>query len=306
MVATRRSAASTRTRGTRVLAPPVVLVVCFAAIAAAITGFAPVADADAATFDGSTNVDVGTDPSGAHVELDRDFSWVERGKNHSTGGASGAGCRRRWVSALVMLGSPDPIPPQTGLPPIFVPAPPTPGAELYYVFCGDAYVGMLWAVPSQFNGGNLAASIRSLAERLVQDLPYPRIGVGISPEERGLTGLESWFWVTGSNGAALVDTVRGLGHTVTVEARATEATWDFGDGTSSVSGLGRPYPERSDVTHVYERRSGRDGYASSVAFRFDARYRVDGGEWQTLDPVERVAQRTYPVDEVRAQLLPSS
>src|SRR5205085_12515908 len=113
------------------------------------------------------------------------------------------------------------------------------------------------------------------------------------------------FWVGADVGAAITATVAGFGTTVTVEARATSVAWSFGGGTGTVAGLGRPYPDRSDVTHVYERRSGTDGFQVSVDFTFEARYRVDGGAWQPLPPVARDAQRTYVVDEIRAQLQPT-
>lgn len=294
MATTRRSAASARARGRRALAPSVLFL--FFAAASTVIGLPGVADADP-----TTDVGVDTNPAGAHVELDRDLSWVESGKAGTGGTANGPSCRRRWVTP------PSPFltdPALLGQGPV-LPAPPTPGATAYYVFCGDRYVALIWAVPSQFNGGNRAGALRSLAERLVRDLPFPQAAVEVSPGERGLTGLESWFWVSGYDGTPLVDTVSGAGTTVTVEARPAAARWSFGDDSEVVGGLGRPYPARSDVTHVYERRSDRDGFPVNVTFDFETRYRVDGGEWQALAPVTRDAQRAYVVDEVRAQLVRS-
>ncbi len=301
MATSRRSAASVRATGRRALAPPAMFIVLFAAVAGLITGFPVDAQADPAA-----SVDVDTDPSGAHVELARDLSWVERDNTPASPTTPGrGGCRRRWLPApgpLLLrpsLGENNPRPAYLG------PAP-SPDAKPYFVYCDQTYVTTIWAVPGQFNGGGTAAALRSLAERLVRDLPFPDVAVEVSPGERGLTGLESWFWVTGYDGTPLVDTVSGFGTTVAVEARAAGATWNFGDGSETVAGLGRPYPEQSDVTHVYERRSGHEGYSLSVGLRFDARYRVDGGPWQELPPVERSAERRYPVDEIRAQLQPSS
>jgi hypothetical protein len=300
MATTRRSAASVRARGRRALAPPVLLVTLVAALVALVSPLTPGDEAGAAT-----DVEVDTDPRGARVELDRGLAWVERDSGGSGGGnganGAGGGCRRRWVPApgpLVLrpsLGENDPHPAVLG------PAP-SPDAKPYFVYCDSTYLSTIWAVPGQFNGGNMAAALRALAEELVQELPFPEVGIEISPGERGLTGLASWFWVTGYDGAPLTTTVAGFGTTVTVEARATGATWDFGDGGEAVAGLGRPFPEPSDVTHVYEERSGRDGFTVRVRFTFTARYRVDDGEWQPLTPVEREAQRTYLVDEARAQL----
>jgi hypothetical protein len=298
MAATRRSAASARARGRRALAPSVLFALLLAALGALITGLPAEVEADAATA-----VDVDTDPSGAHVELGRDLSWGETGASapHQGGQGRGGGCRRRWVPApgpillRPSLGENNPRP-------AYLPPPPSPDAKPYFVYCDATYVTTIWVVPTQFNGGNVTGALQSLADRLVRDLPFPDAAIDISPGERGLTGLESWFWMTGYDGAPLEASVSGFGTTVTVEARATGATWNFGDGTESVAGLGRPYPARSDVTHVYERRSGRDGFAVSVDFEFAARYRVDGGAWQPLAPVARRAERAYVVDEIRAQL----
>jgi hypothetical protein len=247
-----------------------------------------------------THVDVDTNPTGAHVELGHDLSWVEVGPVAGAGHGGGAGCRRRWVPADVVV---IPTPGAAGDAPSFVLVPPAPDAKPYDVYCDDAYVGLVWATPSQFNGGDLTAALRALAERLVRDLPFPAAGIGVSPDARGLTGLESWYWVTGWDGSPLSDSVAGFGTTVTVEARPARVVWSFGDGAPEVAaGLGRAAPERSSVVHVYERRSGPDGFTVRVRFELAARYRVDGGPWLALDPVERDATRGYPVDEVRAQL----
>jgi hypothetical protein len=247
----------------------------------------------------ATQVDVDTNPTGAHVQLGHDLSWVEVGPVPGRG-HGGAGCHRRWVPADVVV---TPTPGGVGDAPSFVGVAPTPDAKPYDVYCDDTYVTMIWATPSQFNGGNLAAALRALAERLVRDLPFPDAGIGIDPDARGLTGLETWYWVTGWDGTPLTDSVSGFGTTVTVEARPAQIVWRFGDGTPDVDAdLGRPAPERSSVTHVYERRSGADGMAVQVRFELATRYRVDAGAWLPLEPVERDARRSYPVDEARAQL----
>jgi hypothetical protein len=300
MATTRRSAASARARGRRALAPPAFFAVLLAALGALVPGVAVEVEAEAAT-----SVDVDTDPDGAHVELGRDLSWGETGTSapHQGGRGGGGGCRRRWVPApgpILLRPSLGENNPRPG----YLEPPPSPDAKPYFVYCDATYITTIWAVPAQFNGGNVAGALRSLAEQLVQDLPFPDAAIDVSPTERGLAGLESWFWVTGYDGTPLVATVSGFGTTVTVEARATAATWSFGDGAETAAGLGRPYPERSDVVHVYERRSPRNGYEVGVRFEFAARYRVDGGPWQSLPAVARDAQRTYVVDEIRAQLRP--
>jgi hypothetical protein len=147
--------------------------------------------------------------------------------------------------------------------------------------------------------------VRAIAEELVRDLPYPPARIGISPDTRGLTGLESWFWVAGYAGP-LRDAVDEFGMHVEVEATPASVRWEFGDGSPPVAGtLGTAAPARSDVVHVYEHRRSRAPATVRATVRLDARFRVNGGPWQGLDPVFRTATRGYPVAESRAALVRS-
>lgn len=253
--------------------------------------------------------DVSTDPAGAHVRLSRGGAWAEvrapRSNGDDAGGsAPSSGCLRRWV--------PTPYPNYIRKGPVrpdrhTTPMPPSPGPTYvaYHVFCGATYITSVWLTPAVFL---VAAPIdpRAIAEELVRDLPYPAAGIGASPETRGLTGLESWFWVVGYQGP-LRDAVDELGLLVEVEATPAAVRWDFGDGTAPVAGtLGRAAPDRSDVAHVYEQRRRSTPAAVRAVVRLDARYRVDGGRWLPLDPVFRAATRAYPVAESRAALVPAS
>ena len=60
------------------------------------------------------------------------------------------------------------------------------------------------------------------------------------------------------------------------------------------------------MTHLYESRSDPGGYTVTAAFSFSVRYRVDGGAWIELPPVERGASRLYDVVESRGQLVPDA
>ena len=111
----------------------------------------------------------------------------------------------------------------------------------------------------------------------------------VSPDGRGLTGLESWFWVSGYSGPVR-DVVDELGLRVEVEAVPAAVRWDFGDGSPVQPGtLGSAAPTRSDVVHTYERRSRATPMGIRASVRLDVRYRVDGEPWQALDPVFRTA-----------------
>lgn len=250
-----------------------------------------------------SSAEVSTDPTGAQVVLTRRDTWVEVGPPRTGGGGRpGTGCRRRWrlaptphfLSRLV-TGDYRPLP----LPPA-----PSPEHRPYHVFCDAAYVTTVWLRPSQFGAGP-AIDPRSLAQRLVRDLPYPPAAVGASPALRGLTGLESWFWVEGYSSTPLRDAVEGFGLRVEVEALPAAVTWDFGDGTTPVPGtLGQAAPARSDVVHVFERRSRVAPFTVRAAVRLDVRWRQNGGAWQPLAPVLRSAARPYLVAESRAVLIP--
>ena len=131
--------------------------------------------------------------------------------------------------------------------------PPSPGPEYqpYHVWCGGAYVTSVWIAPRQFG-----VDPQALAEDAARDLPYPAATVGASPDGRGLTGLETWFWVDGYTATPIADTVTELGMTVDVEAVPTTVSWDFGDDSLVAGhGLGSPPPARSEVTHTFERRA---------------------------------------------------
>jgi hypothetical protein len=254
--------------------------------------------------------DVSTDPTGAHVRLTRRGAWVEvRAPRDAAGGGGGggspaSGCLRRWVpTQYPAYQRPSRVRPDI----IRIPMPPRPGPGYvaYHVYCAATYVTSVWLPPDAFGGAAPVVDPRAVAEELVRDLPYPAATIGISPDARGLTGLESWFWVVGYAGP-LRDAVDELGIRVEVEATPGTVRWDFGDGTAPVPGsLGRAAPARSDVVHVYEERRSAAPAAVRALVRLDVRYRVDGGPWLPLDPVLRVASRGYPVAESRAALVPA-
>ncbi len=149
----------------------------------------------------------------------------------------------------------------------------------------------MWLLPTAFAPAAAAVDVRAIAEQLVRDLPYPAAEIHISPDGRGLTGLESWFWVTGYTGV-IRDAVDELGIRVEVEALPATVAGSFGDDTPTQPGsLGRAAPARSDVAHTYERRSTVAPLAVRATVRLDVRFRVDAEPWQALDPVFRTAAR---------------
>jgi hypothetical protein len=88
---------------------------------------------------------------------------------------------------------------------------------------------------------------------------------------------------------------------VAVRVTRGQVTWNFGDGSPSVTGdLGKAYPDRSSVRHVYTDRTTGDPYRVTATFDLVPEFRVDSGPWQPLPAIDRVATMTYRVREVQA------
>jgi hypothetical protein len=144
----------------------------------------------------------------------------------------------------------------------------------------------------------------SVAAELLDHVPVPAITVGVNPEV-GLVALPSWFWVEGYDGLPITASDTLAGTTVEVEITPTGYRWTFGDGaTVESNSLGQRYPEESDIRHTYEQSSLSVGgaFPVSVEITFSARYRVDGGPWQPLDPITRSFTTAYPVQQLQSIL----
>jgi hypothetical protein len=175
----------------------------------------------------------------------------------------------------------------------------------YYVICNGEIKSVVWIEITDPGNGSSGGSVRDpadVARELRDRIPIPRVSVDINPS-RGLVGVESWFWIDGYNGTPITNSTDAFGDLVQVEARVMRYEWSFGDGSSFVSeSPGRPYPQRSEVRHLYERSSAglADGYTVVVDFEFGVRYRVNGGTWIELPGITRTSQANYPVRESQA------
>jgi hypothetical protein len=171
----------------------------------------------------------------------------------------------------------------------------------FLLWCGDEMRGLVWL---DMSGGDPVPALdpETIAMHIRDEIPVPNAEIRINPD-RGLVGVESWFWIEGYDGAPIEESTNALGQVVEVEARVTQYEWSFGDGATIVARTpGRSYPDRSEVRHTYDRSSAGlpSGYSVVVTFSFDVRYRVDGGGWIELPGITRVAETSYPVRESQA------
>jgi hypothetical protein len=175
------------------------------------------------------------------------------------------------------------------------------GLSPFLLWCGHEMSGLVWL---DMSGGDPAGALdpETIAMHIRDEIPVPNADIRINPD-RGLVGVDSWFWIEGYDGAPIEESTDAFGQMVEVQARVTSYEWSFGDGdTIEASTPGRPYPHRSEIRHVYERSSAglSAGYSVEVKFTFDVRYRVDVGRWIELPGITRVASTSYPVRESQA------
>lgn len=126
------------------------------------------------------------------------------------------------------------------------------------------------------------------------DTPQPQVTPGLVLQALRRVGLPALAARTQPAGKTLVNFatifyadpqpvsrgLRLLGHDVQVEATPTSYLWHYGDGTSArTESPGAPYPAM-DITYKYI-----DAHVTvhpSVDVTYTARFRVDGGGWQSI------------------------
>jgi hypothetical protein len=175
------------------------------------------------------------------------------------------------------------------------------------------------------NGGGLVAPVISpaaIAAAAVERLGLAPGRIEASPRQGGLSGTESWFWLSPQPDTREL-TVALAGERVTVTAEPA-VEWRFGDDSSLTGGGGVPYragpPPESAIRHAYETRClagdrGRnpyvlpscrdDGYRVEAIVHWRISYRASGrvGESGTLPPRATETAVAYPVTEARAFLI---
>jgi len=148
----------------------------------------------------------------------------------------------------------------------------------------------------------------ALAEQASSQQPWPELVMGVNPTV-GLTGLPSWFWLTGANPRMLDATATAGPLTVTVHAALAGVTWEFGDGLGyDSSDLGRPYPQPSDVQHIYQSDTyGQPlGLQVRAVLRYEVTYRVNGGPWQQLGVKTTSFTQQYSVYQLQPEAIPAA
>ena len=174
---------------------------------------------------------------------------------------------------------------------------PGPEFHLYLVWCGSNAAVARWLGPRNF-----VADTQPVVDELLRRVTVLPAGMRVRPDNRGVTGIGSYFWVEGYGGAPLQATESAFGLTVTVTAQLVGVEWDFGDGTPVVSGgLGEAWPQRSSVQHTYRNPSGAQPYAVTARLLLQPSYTVDGAGGEPLGPIVVPVSRPYVVHEVQAE-----
>lgn len=205
-----------------------------------------------------------------------------------TGGAAGAqeGCHWSLVYAPELEDAPYGTSPGPK---------PHPDARFALLLCDGQIVQPIWVAPDDVV--DLDALARDEAQRYVEDVLVPAVGIGVNPAARGLVGLRSWFWIEGFDGSVEAPPISAFGLSIEVRMASSRVTWDFGDGTTQVGDLGRAYPAESSVRHAHQ----VDGLVT-IAATIDLvpEYRVDGGPWLTLPGLQAIATADHEVEERQA------
>lgn len=169
-----------------------------------------------------------------------------------------------------------------------------------------------------------AVNPATLAAKAAKSLSLDAGQITASPSARvdGLTGSESWFWLTPTPGTESAAASAG-GERVTVTAKESSVDWSFGDNTTLDGGPGVPYdPDATPagaVTHDYATRClpgdqghdpyvlascGPNGYTITATVAWTITYTATGviARSGALTSRTTSASMTYPVTEARGFL----
>ena len=132
------------------------------------------------------------------------------------------------------------------------------------------------------------------------EAPIPPPSFSVSPNERGLTGLETWLWADPTSAASVSASIRG--YTATANARTASYRWILGDGTVATS-TGPGSEQDPAVRYVYERR---DTYTITLEVIWTGTFTFEGNGVPLLsDDLGEASlseSRPYNVVEIRSVL----
>lgn len=129
--------------------------------------------------------------------------------------------------------------------------------------------------------------------RAVRQIGLPSLQVRTQPEDATLVNIPTIFYTRPED---FRRSITLLGFDIDLVADPVRYRWSHGDGTTSSTGRpGKPYPSM-DVTHLYEQPAETVKPKVDVIYR--VKYRVDGGNWSTLD---QTLTATGPLGELEVR-----
>ncbi len=261
-----------------------------------------------------TSVSIGPTSSGPRVSKGTagfDQSGIEAVAT-ATGSTSGASLQPRAGPTFTYIPVPDNIvtSPTAGEPTLVRSALACPAGQTgYFLYDPNGVFAGLVCVPDFAIG--LPALTPSLERRLAEEAssrqPWPSLAVRVSPDI-GVTGLDSWFWLSPGSAAMPPASAAAGSLVVTVRATLVDVLWEFGDGARIDSGLdlGQPYPARSLIRHVYQMDTYQrpTGYPVLATLRFGVWYSVNAGPWRFLGTKAKGYSLPYRVYQIQPEGVP--
>ena len=157
--------------------------------------------------------------------------------------------------------------------------PPSEDAIPYEIYCGGAFVRNIWVTPADIVDYDDIA--RGEAERYLDTILGPGLGLHHAPDAYAVTGAPSHHWITGWNGQPItVPPINPFGDQLDITLALQSVTWNHGDGSNPAAGdLGSPAP--STVQHTYTHRSTRTNpdaaYTVTATVTIGVTYTINGG-----------------------------
>lgn len=125
-------------------------------------------------------------------------------------------------------------------------------------------------------------------------------GIGLSPEPRSITGVDTRFWYEGAREATVSSSIRG--YQITATARPTRFYWDPGDGSELLSSTRPGTKDNWAAEHVYRTK---DYYTVTAQAVWEGDWSLTGHGASAsgqLATIRTSSTREYQVNEFRGEL----